>query len=154
MMRGSGQENGSRGGAAGSSLLATAGSFVGGIVASEIASSSVRALHQDSVNRLSYEKECRIAMERGQPVPEPPRSSFAGKQIKDLLKSTMNSVGNMAAGADNNPDAPNQSSGPTNFNRNNKSAGQQEPASANDAIGNIWRMAAAGVKAAKAANQR
>merc|ERR1712183_591506 len=72
-----------------SSLISSAGTMVGGLVASELASSSVRALHQDSVNRIRYKKECQRALERGQPMPPPPKTSFldlVGQQIGDILK--------------------------------------------------------------------
>ena len=84
----SGPNGNSRGSAAQSSILST----VGARVASEIVSSSVRALHQDSISRLSYKEECRRAVERGEPVPEPPKASFIGKQIGDALENSMNSV--------------------------------------------------------------
>merc|ERR1712194_898087 len=77
---------------AGRSMLISAGSIAGGMVASEIAKSSVRALHQDSIKRLSYKEDCRIAVERGQPLPEPPETSFFGKQLGDAFKTTMSSM--------------------------------------------------------------
>jgi len=61
-----------------SRFLGSAGSVVGGMVASKAASSSIRALHQDSIQRLSYKEDCRRALERGDPVPDPPRTSFQG----------------------------------------------------------------------------
>jgi len=70
-------------------LLGSAGSMVGGMVAAEIASSSVRSLHQDSVNRTQYKKDCERCLERGQPIPPPPKSSFVGDHIGDIFWKTM-----------------------------------------------------------------
>merc|ERR1712241_670248 len=53
------------------------------------ASSSVRSLHQDSVNRTQYKKDCERCLERGQPIPPPPKSSFVGDHIGDILWKTM-----------------------------------------------------------------
>jgi len=134
----------SRGGATRSSALSTAGSMIGGFVASEIASSSVRALHQDSINRLTYKEDCRRAVERGEPMPEPPKRSFIGNQIGDVLKSTMNSVTNMATGDTTGNDSSND-----NMNNPNRRS-NRDP-------NNLWGKAAATFKAAQAAaaaNQR
>ena len=157
-----GQQQSCRGQAGRSSLLSSAGSVVGGLVASEIASSSVRALHKDSINRLTYKEECRRAVERGEPIPEPPRTSFIGSKIGDILKDSMDSVSNMATGGamgNNNANDNSNSNSNSNFNNpdpNNKSDsgnGQREGGNKNT-IHNMWKMAAAGVKAAQTANQR
>lgn len=145
-----GGQNGSGGtrSAARSSILSTAGSMAGGLVASKIASSSVRALHQDSINRLSYKEDCRRAIERGEPVPEPPKPAFMGKKIGDVLKSTINSATKFATAEDT-----------TNQNNNNSgtdtsSNGQREQgATPANKYSNLWKMASAGIKAAQAANQ-
>ena len=105
MMRGSGSSS-SRGGGAGSSFLSAAGSMVGSMVASELAASSVRALHQQSIGRVAYKEECRRCVERGEPMPDPPPSS-SGKveevfqKAVDVFKGvtqnegTRRSVGNL-----------------------------------------------------------
>lgn len=144
-----GQQHCSRGSTVRNSFLSSAGSMVGGLVASEIASSSVRALHQDSVNRLSYKADCRRAVERGEPIPDPPRTSRIGSQIGDALKDTMNSITGAAMGNNNdNDNFKNQKQ-----NNGDPSNGQREGGSANK-FGNMWRMAAAGVKATQAAKSR
>lgn len=154
-MLGGGAERSASGGqhaSRGSSILGSVGSVVGGMVASEIASSSVRALHQDSMKRLSYREECRRAVERGEPPPEPPKASFIGKQIGEALKNTMSSVSNFASEA---ADQNNSNRHSTNFdgtNQNNDS--ERREGSKKSKAANLWRMAAAGVKAAQAANQR
>jgi len=53
-------------------LLASGASVVGSMVASQAAESAVLALHQESVERVAYAEERKRAMERGEPVPEPP----------------------------------------------------------------------------------
>lgn len=152
-----GQQHSSRGRAARSSFLSSAGSMVGGLVASEIASSSVRALHQDSVNRLQYKEDCRKAVERGEPIPDPPQTSFIGAKIGDALKQTINSVANAAVCTggtmgDNNTSS-NNNSNEQNRNNRDQSNGRHEEGSVNK-FENMWRMAAAGVKAAQAANTK
>jgi len=128
-----------------SSILSNAGSMAGGLVASKIATSSVRALHQDSISRLSYKEDCRRAMERGEPVPDPPKPAFMGKKIGDVLKSTINAATNFAT-AENTTNQNNSGTDSTNGQRE----GASEPA---NKYSNLWKMASAGIKAAQAANQ-
>lgn len=116
-----------RGGGAGSRVLGVAGSMVGSVVASELASSGVRALHQESVQRIAYKEECRRAVERGEPVPDPPRTSGLG----DVFQRTVDSVKNAT-----------QNSNADRNNSNQRGKG----------LGNMWRMAAEGVRAAAANN--
>lgn len=87
--------HGTRGAASGASnLLTTAGSMLGSMVASELAASSVRSLHQSSIQRMEYKQACRIAAERGEPLPEPPPASHIdqlfGKTIKAVQEATKN----------------------------------------------------------------
>jgi curved DNA-binding protein CbpA len=139
-----------------SRFLGSAGSVVGGMVASKAASSSVRALHQDSIKRLSYKEDCRRAVERGEPIPEPPQTSFIGSQIGDVLKNTMSSAKNMATGATNmGSDNSNDNFNNPNQNNGNTSNGQREGGSGQKF--DLWKMAAAGFTAgakAAAAKQR
>jgi DnaJ family protein B protein 8 len=86
---------GAGGGAgAGSGILTTAGSMVGSMVASEMAASSVRSLHRSSIQRLEYKQACRIAAERGQPLPQPPAASpldqFFGTAVQAVKNATQN----------------------------------------------------------------
>lgn len=73
-------------------LLSSAGSMAGGFIAAEIASSSVRALHQDSVNRIQYKEECQRAVEAGRPLPPKPKASLIGISISELFKQTTNDI--------------------------------------------------------------
>lgn len=87
--------HGTRGATSGASnLLTTAGSMLGSMVASEIAASSVRSLHQSSIQRMEYKQACRIAAERGEPLPQPPPTSqldqLFGKTIKAVQEATKN----------------------------------------------------------------
>ncbi len=131
--------------------LSAAGSMVGGLVASELASSSVRALHQDSINRLNYKQECRRAVERGEPMPEPPKTSFIGNKIGDILKEGVNIVTGDGMGNSN----INHNNNRNSYDQNQRDSfnGQQGGGNVNP-VQNLWKMAAAGVKAAQAANQR
>jgi len=123
-----------------SSLLSSAGAAFGGYVASEMASSSVRAIHQDSINRIEYKKECRIARSNGQSMPKPPTTSFIGSQIGDVLKNTLESVANAASGTTENVG-----------NNNNNSNHSNTTTTESNRFDSMWKMAAAGVKAANAA---
>lgn len=143
-----GQRNGSRG-----SVLSSAASVVGGFVASEITSSSLRALHQDSADRLRYKEDCRRAVERGEPMPEKPKTSFIGNKIGDILKNTVGSIADMGTDekTNNNGDRNNfhtsnrKNDYPNNANRESENV---------DDFGSIWKMAAAGFRAAQAAKQK
>jgi DnaJ-class molecular chaperone len=110
----SGGGGGNRGAAAsgkrsaGSGILSAAGSLMGSMVAKEMATSSVRALHQQSVQRLAYKEECRRAVERGDPIPDPPSSS----KWDQVLQKTVETVkGVMQAATDGN----NNKTGRTSF---------------------------------------
>jgi curved DNA-binding protein CbpA len=94
--------NRSRGGGGG--ILGAAGSVVGSMVASEMAASSVRALHQQSVQRLAYKEECRRCVERGEPIPDPPPSGKAEEMVQKAVdafkgvannENTRKSLGNL-----------------------------------------------------------
>lgn len=82
------------GGAGGAGILTTAGSMVGSMVASELAASSVRSLHQSSKQRIEYKRACRIATDRGEPLPEPPAPTqwdqLVGKTVKAVQTATQN----------------------------------------------------------------
>jgi len=144
-----------------SRFLGSAGSVVGGMVASKAASSSVRALHQDSIKRLSYKEDCRRALERGEPIPDPPKTSFLGSQLGDVLKHTFGSS-SRTMGTEHNSKA--NTNNDNNFNniphQTNgyaSSNGQQQHESGSGQGPDLWGMAAAaftaGAKAA-AAKQR
>jgi len=70
------------------SVLVSAGSAMGGLAAS----ASVRALHRDSLRRLSHKEECRKAVERGAPMPPPPKSSSIGTVFKKALETVANDM--------------------------------------------------------------
>ena len=53
-----------------------------------MAVSSVRQLHQSARQRIEYKEQCRIAKERGQPMPEPPPKS----KVDQLMESTIGKI--------------------------------------------------------------
>merc|ERR1711959_152795 len=72
------RSGGSSGSSGKRSVLVSAGSAMGGLAAS----ASVRALHRDSLRRLSHKEECKKAVERGEPMPPPPKTSSIGTVFK------------------------------------------------------------------------
>merc|ERR1712188_191814 len=79
---GSGSSSGKR------SVLVSAGTAMGGLAAS----ASVRALHRDSLRRLSHKEECKKAVERGAPMPPPPKTSSIGTVFKKALETVANDM--------------------------------------------------------------
>jgi len=67
-------------------IMSTAGSILGSKIASEITASSVRSLHQQSVERIAYKDECRRAVERGDKIPDPPQPGIV-ENVLDLIGS-------------------------------------------------------------------
>ena len=89
---------------AGSGILSAAGSMVGSMVASQLASESVKALHEQSRERVAYQVECRRAVERGEPAPPPPQNRW-----NDIIGRTIGSVKNrpsVPTGGSNNNTGP------------------------------------------------
>lgn len=125
---------------AGGALLGTAGSLVGSALASEMAASSVKALHQKSIQRVQYKEACRRAVERGEPIPDPPEKS----QWDVILEKTVETVKGVANTAMNGQGNNNNNSTSSNNNTNRSDTGA-------DRVGNLWQKAAAGVKMAQAA---
>ena len=75
------------GGGGGGGILGSIGSIAGSMIASQLAAESVKQLHQSSIQRLDYKKACQRAMERGEPIPEPPKDLFV-----ENLKRTVETV--------------------------------------------------------------
>ena len=125
---------------AGGALLGTAGSLVGSALASEMAASSVRALHQKSIQRVQYKEACRRAVERGEPIPDPPEKS----QWDVILEKTVETVKGVANTAMNGQGNNNNNSTSSNNNTNRSDTSA-------DRVGNLWQKAAAGVRMAQAA---
>lgn len=140
------------------SILSGVGSIVGSVVAQEAAHSSVRALHRDSINRLTYKEECRRALERGEPIPDPPQTSFIGNKIGDVLKNTVNSVTNFATevtsqNKSNNFDSMNHTNSDNGYGHGNGFRREQSEGTGDNKFRNMWQRAAAGVRSGKSANQ-
>jgi curved DNA-binding protein CbpA len=93
-------QSGARG--AGNGVLASVGSLVGSAVASEMATRAVRTLHQQSVERIEYAHAKKRAVERGDPLPDPPAHMVRpqnGMPWKEKLKSAAKAVQMTAAAA-------------------------------------------------------
>merc|ERR1712129_302948 len=76
-------------GSGNSSALKSAGSVVGSMVASQIVTDTVQELHHRSVERVTYKENCRRAVERGDPIPDPPSNLKSGwsKTIERTMDS-------------------------------------------------------------------
>jgi curved DNA-binding protein CbpA len=122
--------------AGGKGIMGTMGSMAGSMLASQLAQESVMALQESSRQRIEYKEECQRAVERGQPMPEKPRN-----QWEEKLKESWSSVKKQTQQAGNDGQQQQQqqqsrSGGGTNIN-----------------MGDLWRQAAAGVKAAAEATK-
>ena len=141
---GGGGSGGNQARSAGSSLLGAAGSMVGSMVASELAASSVRALHQQSIQRIAYKEECKRALERGEPIPDPPSSL---RRWEDVISKTMETVKGVAAAATGTATSNNNDTGTTT-----SSTGARDSSSSTNnprqSVENLWNVAKAGVQAA------
>ena len=124
-----GGSKGNNGRSVGSSALGVAGSMVGSMVASELASSGVRALHQESVERIAYREECRRAVAEGKAIPDRPRSRGLGKVFKNAVENVINAA------------HPND--------RNSNEHSQRT-----SGLDGVWRMADDGLRAAAANEAR
>jgi len=105
-------------------LVTSAGAMVGSAMATELATSTIKSIHRQSIERVAYKDECRRAVERGEPVPDPPANNNTDWQ--ELLKQTLNGKG----GDDTNNGGGNGST----TNGNNTSTA--------DRMGNLWKQAA------------
>uniref|UniRef100_A0A7S2N5R4 J domain-containing protein n=1 Tax=Helicotheca tamesis TaxID=374047 RepID=A0A7S2N5R4_9STRA len=65
-----------------SGFLSSVGSLAGSIAGSQAASSLVGSMHQQSLERVTYEERRKAAVDRGEPIPERPKSGWG-----DLKKS-------------------------------------------------------------------
>ncbi len=57
---------------AGGRTLATGFSLAGSMIASRMAGDAFLSIHQESIARVAYKKECQRCVEQGLPMPEPP----------------------------------------------------------------------------------
>eukprot|EP00934_Nitzschia_sp_Nitz4_P006373 Nitzschia sp. Nitz4//scaffold74_size92883//30143//30979//NITZ4_004819-RA/size92883-processed-gene-0.62-mRNA-1//1//CDS//3329557583//6363//frame0 len=86
-------------GGAGGGVLQTVTSLVGSKIASEMAVSAVRDVHQSSIRRVEYREACRIAQSRGEPMPEPPPDSMLDKFIQNSTSAIKEATQNPEAAA-------------------------------------------------------
>lgn len=80
------------GNTAGGRFLGTAGSLVGSVLASQMAGEAFASLHQESVARVAYKKECQRCVEEGMPMPEPPPTSKWQRAIEKTVASVKDQV--------------------------------------------------------------
>ena len=85
-------------------LFETAGSILGSTVGSEAGVGLVQNVHVQSRERVAYEEKKRVAVEKGEPIPEPPKDGWS--DLRDSVSRTMNSVKDqMEANNDSQPSA-------------------------------------------------
>ena len=77
----------------GRALFQTAGSLVGSMVGSNTGVGLVDTVHNQSLDRITYEEKKRVAQARGETIPEPPKSG-GSKAWSDLRASLDKSIGN------------------------------------------------------------
>jgi|AntRauTorckE5430_2_1112549.scaffolds.fasta_scaffold07947_1 DnaJ-domain-containing protein 1 len=80
-------------------LFETAGSLLGSTVGSEAGVGLVQNVNVQSRDRIAYEERKRVAMERGEPIPEPPKRGWS--DLRDSVSKTMNSVKDQMEGKNN-----------------------------------------------------
>jgi len=74
----------------GQTIFETAGSLLGSTVGSEASAGIVQNIHSQSRDRITYEERKRMAMERGEPIPEKPKEGWG--DLIDSVNKTMNNV--------------------------------------------------------------
>jgi len=90
-------------------LLGTAGSFLGSSAGSEAGVGLVKNVHVQSRDRITYEERKRVAMERGEPIPEAPKDGWS--DLRDSVSRTMNSVKDQVQGSNSNTSQPSTAKG-------------------------------------------
>lgn len=84
----------------GNAIFQTAGSLLGSSVGSEAGVDLFRNIHSQSQERLTYEERKRIAIARGEPIPEPPKAGWG--DLAESFKLTASQMSNKAkSGAQN-----------------------------------------------------
>merc|ERR1711907_390506 len=139
------------------------GTAMGGLAAS----ASVRALHRDSLRRLSHKEECKKAVERGEPMPPPPKTSSIGTVFKKALETVANDMEKKDAkkkqekeNAKNSSSETYNNSNNTNYNGGNYYNEERESSSSTSKFVNkmgkkLWKAALKeGVKVAQRSSTR
>ncbi|GAX24890.1 DnaJ homolog subfamily B member 9 [Fistulifera solaris] len=72
--------------------LSTAGSLVGSALTSRMASEAFVSLHQESIARVAYRRECQRCVEQGMPMPEPPPVSKWQRALEKTVASVKDQV--------------------------------------------------------------
>jgi DnaJ-class molecular chaperone len=76
----------------GGRLLSTAGSLVGSALTSRMAGEAFVSLHQESIARVAYRRECQRCVEQGMPMPEPPPVSKWQRALEKTVSSVKDQV--------------------------------------------------------------
>ena len=95
----------------GRALAESTGTMMGSMCGAQAGTHLVSTVHTQSVDRLVYEEKKRVARERGEPMPEPPKSTSTGWD--DLKKKFDQSIHEMQ----NNQGQNNQNSNSTSMER-------------------------------------
>ena len=96
------------------SILKAAGSMMGSVAGSEAANNVVKSLHEQSVERVTYEKRRQSAEERGEEVPDPPPRSqdgwmeFVGKTVESIKGKALESNQSSSRKSAGTREAPNE----------------------------------------------
>ena len=85
------------GNSAGGRFLGTAGGLVGSALTSRMAGDAFISLHQESVARVAYKKECQRCVEQNMPMPEPPPTSKWQRAIEKTVASVKDQVSRSTA---------------------------------------------------------
>lgn len=78
----------------GNAIFQTAGSLLGSSVGSDAGVDLFRNIHSQSQERLTYEERKRIAIARGEPIPEPPKAGWG--DLAQSFKQTASQMTNKA----------------------------------------------------------
>jgi curved DNA-binding protein CbpA len=146
----------------GGSFLGSVGSIAGSVMASHMAQDSVLALHEESRERVMWKQACQRALERGEPMPEPPKSKFKLAEIAESVQRNFqanhrsSNNGNNSGTTSSSPRS-SQHHQQTSSNNQNENAAQQSTTTTSNSknsttihinVGDLWKKAARGVQEA------
>ena len=129
------------GGRGASGVLGSVGSIAGSIMASHMAQDSVLALHEESRQRVIWKQECQRALERGEPMPEPPKSKF---KLAELAESVQRNFQASSSSSSSSRQQEQQQQQSTSRSAPNSTTQQQHQIHIN--VGDLWKKAAQGIQ--------
>ncbi len=80
------------GNSTGGRWLGAAGSLVGSALTSRMAGEAFVSLHQESIARVAYKRECQRCVDQGMPMPEPPPVSQWQRALEKTVASVKDQV--------------------------------------------------------------